>query len=176
MPRLFFAIETPSRFKKELAKLQDALAEDFQRMIPAPNFKPEHLENSHCTIRFLGNVEAPNVAIVVEEAHKAIAHARITPFEYTLAKCGVFSNRRLARVVWIGLSPEEPFQRIQRAIDASLIVAGIPFEQESAFHPHLTLFRFREPYRLPANFEFPDLSGSAPAILVSEVVLFESKT
>ncbi|HET6402171.1 MAG TPA: RNA 2',3'-cyclic phosphodiesterase [Candidatus Kapabacteria bacterium] len=176
MSRLFFAVETPDILKKELVKLQDAFAEDFLKMIPAPNFKPEHLANSHCTIRFLGNVEESNVERISEEARKAIAHTLIPPFECTLAKCGVFPNSRRAQVMWIGLSPEAPFQNIQWAIDQSLIAANISFEQEHAFHPHLTLFRFRESYRLPPNFEFTDLSENTPSALVSEVELVESKT
>ncbi len=176
MARLFFAVETPYILKKELVKLQDALAEDFLKMTTAPNFKPEHLANSHCTIRFLGNVEESKVTGIAEEARTAIAQARIPPFECKLKACGVFPNPRHARVMWIGLSPEEPFQQIQEAIDESLIAAGAAFKQEHPFHPHLTLFRFQERYRLPANFEFLDFSENAPSVLVSEVVLIESKT
>ncbi|HZK77047.1 MAG TPA: RNA 2',3'-cyclic phosphodiesterase [Candidatus Kapabacteria bacterium] len=176
MPRLFFAVETPDILKKELVKLQDAIAADFQKMIPAPNFKPEHLANSHCTIRFLGNVGESNVETIITAARTALSQMRIHPFECNLSACGVFPNRRQARVMWIGLSPEDPFETIQRAIDASLLAAGIPFEIEHSFHPHLTLFRFREPYRLPPDFDFPDLTSLSLLARISELALIESKT
>ena len=176
MPRLFFAVETPRILKPELIKLQDEMAEDFRQMIPAPNAKPEHLAQSHCTIRFLGYVEESKVERIIAEVGWAIAAAGISPFECKLTKCGVFPNPRHARVFWIGLSPEEPFQQIQRAIDVGLTAAGIHFETEHSLHPHLTLFRFREPYRLPIDFEFLDRRKDSPIRVISDVLLIESKT
>lgn len=176
MPRLFFAIESPDLLKKELVTLQDTLAAKFRNTIPIPNFKPEHLTNSHCTIRFLGNIEESKVEVIANAAWEVIACAQLRPFECQLTECGVFPNRRNARVMWIGLSPEEPFQHIQRTVDKGLTAAGISFEQEHRFHPHLTLFRFREPYRLPSNFDFPDLTASHFVTIISEIALIESKT
>jgi|GEM_PF-1834092 len=176
MPRLFFAIATPANLKKELVTLQDSLAEEFRRMSPAPNFKPEKMQNSHCTIRFLGNVEELKIEAISSAASEAIRKTMIFSFECRLATCGVFPNRRHARVFWIGLAPEEPFQTIYHAINHSLIAAGIRIEEQHAFHPHLTLFRFREPYRLPTDFNLPDLTKASPTGLVSKVALIESKT
>ncbi len=176
MPRLFFAIETPPPLKKELVAIQNKLADRLRALHPTPDFKPERLINSHCTIRFLGNVNEAKVDALSSSVSQALAEAHIPSFECALADCGVFSNPRQARVIWVGIQPEEPFQRIQQAVDPGLSAANIPVEAEHSFHPHLTLVRFREPYRLPNDFEFPSLTCASPTAVISEVRLIESKT
>jgi 2'-5' RNA ligase len=162
--------------KKALVELQDELASGFHRLERVPDFKPERLVNSHCTLRFLGNIEESKVQEIAIAAGEAIRNGNFPRFECSLGKCGVFPNRRHARVMWIALKPEEPFHHIQKAIDSSLESAGVIFEHDHPFHPHLTLFRFRTPYRIPPDFIFPDLTATSPAALVTEVALMESKT
>lgn len=174
MPRLFFAVDTPSIFKQELIKLQDEIADRLQILQPMPNFKPEKLMNSHCTIRFLGNIEEGSVSKISSAVPYAIGLARIASFPFSLGVCGMFVHRHHARVIWVGLVPEIPFQQLQRAIDAGLAEAHILTQTEHSFHPHLTLFRFREPYRIPKDFKFPRIMHLSA--VASEVLLIESKT
>ncbi len=174
MPRLFFAVETPEHLKAELIRLQDSLVQEFERWHPVPDFKREKLENSHCTIRFLGNVEALTLERMVHEVRGAFEHAPVPRFDCALSACSVFPNRTHARVLWVGLTPEEPFREIQRVIDTGLAQAEIPFEADHSFHPHLTLFRFRERLRFPADVAFPNISTMAGEVM--EVQLIESKT
>ena len=176
MPRLFFAVELPPELKKNLVELQDALAGRLGALHPTPNCKPEMLANAHCTLRFLGTVEEVRIDALSECVSRAIVDAAIMGFSASLAKCGTFANRGKTRVLWIALQPEASFQKLHRAIDSGIHAAGIPFEAEDAFYPHLTLFRFREPYRLPTDFKFPDLADQSPSAMVSEVLLIESKT
>jgi 2'-5' RNA ligase len=174
--RLFFAVQTPSVLVKVLDKLQYKLSEELRSLEPPPHLKPEKLRNSHCTVRFLGNVEESKIEEMIGAVNSELSKSSIGTFEVKLGAVGVFSKRQAARVMWIGLTPEAPLQHVQHAIDRTLDKCKIPFERERAFHPHITLFRFREPYRLPEKFEFPDLSDSSPTVLVSEVMLVESKT
>ena len=176
MPRLFFAVQTPGALVKVLDELQYKLSEELRSFEQPPNLKPEKLHNSHCTVRFLGNVDESEIEGMIETVSSELSRANIGAFEMELGTVGVFSRHQAARVMWIGLKPEAPLQQIQHAIDRALDKCKIPFERERAFHPHVTLFRFREPYRLPDKFEFSDLSASSPTAIVSEMMLFESKT
>ena len=176
MPRLFFAIETPPLLKKQLVAIQDRIVEDFRHLERIPDLKLERLVNSHCTLRFLGNVDESKVEAITKAAGEAIRDGNFPPFECKLGASGVFPNRKRARVLWTGLLPEEPFREILTAIDSSLEIAGVKFEHEHAFHPHLALFRYRTPYRIPPDFRFPDLTAVSPLALVSEVALIESRT
>ena len=176
MPRLFFAIKTPPNLKDKLVTLQSLLQTEFRGFDLVPKFKPESLTNSHCTVRFLGNVERSSMAEIQSATHDAFEAARIPSFECKLSACDVFPNRHHARVFWIGLIPTEPFQAIEHLIAAGLKATGMPFERVHSFYPHLTLFRFREPYRFSQDFMFPDLTEESPVATISEAFLIESKT
>ena len=176
MPRLFFAVQTPSTLIKELDDLQYELGEMLGSLKPIPNLKPERLHNSHCTIRFLGNVEESNIDRMIEAVRIEVNQSAIEQFEVSLGNVGIFSKRSATRVIWAGLIPEAPFQRIQSAIDTGLDRSGISFDRERAFHPHVTLFRFRVPYRIPKEFEFPEIKETSPTGWISQVLLIESKT
>ncbi|MDP4233835.1 MAG: RNA 2',3'-cyclic phosphodiesterase [Bacteroidota bacterium] len=176
MPRLFFAIKTPKPLIKDLVLLQDQLARMLDALRPPPSLKPERLVNSHCTLRFLGDVESSRIDRIIQAVHGTIEAAHVPPFDVVLTQCGAFTSRAKARVLWIGLDPEAPFRQLQTAIDAGLRMAGFTPEVAQPLHPHLTLFRFREPYRLPSGFALPDRSGHSPHGSISEVELVESKT
>jgi RNA 2',3'-cyclic 3'-phosphodiesterase len=176
VPRLFFAVQTPGVLVKVLDELQYKLNEQLRSFEPLPNLKTEKLRNSHCTVRFLGNVEESKIEGMIGAVNSELSRANIGAFETKLGTMGVFSRRQAARVMWIGLKPEAPFQHTQQMVDRALDECKILFERERPFHPHITLFRFREPYRLPDKFEFPDLSASSPTVLVSEMMLIQSKT
>ncbi|SRR5581483_7951090 len=174
MPRLFFAIETAPELKNILVGLQDTLGRAFRSLPSVPDLKPERIMNSHCTVRFLGNVETKKIEPLVTETKRAIDRASLPKFHCRLATVGVFPDLKQARVLWIGLVPEEPFRRIQHSIDEALSETGITIEDGHRFHPHLTLFRFRQSFRFPPEFIFPAVEPSDA--LVSEVTLMESQT
>ena len=176
MPRLFFAIETPPKFKEELTSLQARIVDQFRTLDPVPNFKLENLHNSHCTLRFLGNTQEAMIPALTHHVRQAIRVAAVPAFSFTIGSCNVFAHRNRARVVWVGLMPEEPFRMLQEAIDQGLRTANVSIETEHALRPHLTLLRFREPYSIPSDLIFPATTSSRLSAVASEVLLIESKT
>lgn len=173
MPRLFFAVRTPAPFLEPLKTLQNDLAENFSHRDPPPKLKFEKLENSHSTLNFLGN--APESIIEPLSAAVKTYLKRFPQFECNLGTCGVFPNTHHANVFWLGLKPEEPFRLLHQSITLTLSEIGWENEEKREFHPHLTIFRFRQPSQISKDFIFPDLSFIPPSN-ISEVLLIESKT
>ena len=172
MPRLFFAIRTSEEQRTELLRVQRELLGELNDL--GANYKLENIDNSHCTLRFLGNVESSAVKQLIESTQREIDNAAATPFELTLDQCDTFSNRGKAKVIWCGLSNAPELVTLRKIIDRALAETNIETEPTDEFHPHLTLIRFREPFRLPADFQLPDVASVASKI--AEVELVESKT
>ncbi|SRR5579883_2131557 len=172
MPRLFFAVRTPENLRIQLRRVQDELAKKLDEL--GARFKIENLNNSHCTLRFLGNVKETMVSQIIQATKTEVERMQVGPFRESLTTIGAFTHRGQTRVLWVGLSPIEILQRLREAVDAAVGSFGIPIEREDQFHPHLTLIRFREPFRLPHSFAFPEVETETA--VVSEIELVESKT
>ena len=100
--------------------------------------KPEH---AHLTLVFIGNVDDARVPAVVD----AIAADIDRPsFDATFEGAGVFPPRGAPRVLWIGISTgASELVELQRVITSRIAALALPIE-DRAFHPHLTLARWRE--------------------------------
>jgi 2'-5' RNA ligase len=81
---------------------------------------------------------------------------------------GLFPERGRPRVLWLGLDLPAPAARLQAACETAAVAAGLEPETR-AFHPHLTLGRWRDGKPRPA---LPDVDlGKAQ---VRELILFRS--
>jgi RNA 2',3'-cyclic 3'-phosphodiesterase len=172
MPRLFFGIRTSEEQRNELRSIQKELELELAEV--GANFKLENMQNSHCTLRFLGDVDDSDVKQLIGYARQKIAKAEIKPFELTLDKCGAFASRGKARVIWAGLVTAPELLTLRNAIDGALNECGIVVDSDQEFHPHLTLVRFKEPFRLPAEFKLPEVMPVSSH--VTEIELVESRT
>lgn len=133
--RLFVATSFPPAITSDLNRRVEALK---PRLAPASWVRPE---TQHLTFAFLGEHDA---AIVGELAPRLEARLRgLERFEARLRGCGFFPNRRRARVGWIGLQPEEPFDEVATAVRAAVKESGIELDR-SGFKAHLTLMRIRD--------------------------------
>jgi RNA 2',3'-cyclic 3'-phosphodiesterase len=139
-----------------------------------PNASWVRAGSEHLTYAFLGEHEESAVDSIAKHVR---AHVHALPgFEAVLRGSGFFPNARRPRVCWLGMQPAEPFSHIADAVRAGLREAAITFD-DKPFHPHLTLVRIRDPWRLEdvARFEntFADFE-SAP-IAVTHASLYSSK-
>jgi 2'-5' RNA ligase len=102
------------------------------------------------------------------EAPLEAAAAACPPFELSIRGLGIFPDRGGPRVLWLGLRLPPPVLVLQAACEDAAVAAG--FEPEArAFHPHLTLGRWRDRVRRPV---LPEVElGSAR---VSELILYRS--
>ncbi len=136
--RAFIALDVPGAVCSAMQRLQEALRADGVR---ARWVRPE---NTHLTVRFLGDVSA--AAIPVITAALAEAAAGLVAPDLLLSNLGVFPHLRRPRVVWAGLGGElEILKSVKERVDTCLQAAdGRLFPPENRrFTAHLTLGRFK---------------------------------
>jgi 2'-5' RNA ligase len=136
--RLFVAIDLNDDARRAIAaeqkRLMRELAEEKSslRMV-----RPEQI---HLTLAFLGEVDEVRGAALVEAMR---AEVEASSFAVVFAGLGVFPPHGAPRVLWLGVTAgHHDAIAVQRQIVDRLARVGIPPE-ERAYHPHLTLARWR---------------------------------
>jgi 2'-5' RNA ligase len=127
MLRLFLAVDLPEPIRQNVAAL-------CTQVNNARWVKPHQL---HITLRFMGQTPDDALAGIRDQ----LAQVQVPTFKLALRGAGVFpggTSPKPARVLWLGLDPEEPLAHLKRTLDARL---G-PDTERSSFSPHLTLARF----------------------------------
>jgi 2'-5' RNA ligase len=126
--RLFIAVEIPEQVKQVLLAAQEQLKLE-GRMTKTKEF--------HLTLKFLGEVPEEKL----EPLKQSLETIKFSPFNLELDAIGAFPKKHNPRVVWAGLTPHEEINNLQKQIDKATQSLG--FEQDSKFHPHLTLARIK---------------------------------
>lgn len=170
--RAFIALDLPGNIRSNLSQLQALLR---MQGLRASWVRPE---NSHLTVRFLGDV--PPSAISLIRAALDPLSAALTAPALKVGSLGVFPDLRRPRVIWAGLGGEiGKLREIKQAVDFALAAAdGVLFPMEKrAFRAHLTLGRFKrrvDPERLAGALRAG--AGVAPAAFAAErLVLYRSE-
>ncbi|MCJ8191791.1 RNA 2',3'-cyclic phosphodiesterase [Sphingomicrobium aestuariivivum] len=127
MHRLFVALPLPEA-------LVDALAPALEGGPEGLRWLPE--EQLHCTVRFIGEVERPVAADVVE----ALGDLRAPPLEVRVDGVGIFDHRRRG-ALWARLVPKAPLDALHEKVDRAVQRCGLPPERR-AYLPHVTLARW----------------------------------
>jgi 2'-5' RNA ligase len=121
----------------------------------------------HVTLRFLGATTPRQVERISQSLARA---ARACPAgEARLQGLGLFPEKGSPRILWLGLVWPDAFFVLQAACERAAVEAGFAPEGR-AFHPHLTLGRFRARAPRPALFPL-DLGRTR----LAQVVLFRSE-
>lgn len=152
--RVFCAVELPEQVSELLIRHMDTL----RRLVPEGRASWSRPENIHLTLKFLGELQITKVKIfsdAVERTTKAFA-----PFTLGIGQPGTFPPHGSPRVLWIGLEDlSGNLAELHARLEAEAEKVG--FEKERrAFHPHLTLARFREHRR---RTEKPRAGNNQPA-------------
>ena len=129
MHRLFVAIRPPEDIRDRLIDAMDDGAD----------FRWQSDEQLHLTLRFVGDVERP----LANDLAIALAAVRAPAFKLRLSGLGSF-DRRSGGVLWAGVEPAEPVRALAARIERVCQAVGLPPERR-AFHPHITLARWRGP-------------------------------
>jgi 2'-5' RNA ligase len=169
--RLFAAIELS-------AETRDAIATEQRRLKSAlgssgGSLKWVRAENAHLTLAFLGHVADERVPPLIADAARDLIRPA---FEIAFAGLGVFPDRGLPRVLWLGVtSGADAAIALQREVAARIAAHGIPLEARE-FHPHLTLARWATSR---SSNRARTLGAARPGVLarqpVTAVTLFESR-
>ena len=126
--RCFIAVDLPVNVKEELVSAQKQLSPAAAKMSLAHDF--------HLTLKFLGEITPAKVDAV----KGLLANIKFKSFTANIAKIGVFPSESSARVVWVGVEPEDSFIELQQLADDSL---RSEFKMDKGFKPHLTIARVK---------------------------------
>ena len=129
--RLFLALDLPSETREGLRPLTS------ERLSSAKWVAPEQW---HLTLRFLGEQDEK----FASSLRRAINDFRFPAFSLQPRGLGVFPDARRPRVLWVGLEAPSALFTLQKSLEEILGGLGLPTE-DKAFHPHLTLARFKSP-------------------------------
>jgi 2'-5' RNA ligase len=139
--RTFIAIDLEPKIKKNLIDFLAGLKQLGQK-----NISWVRQEGMHLTLKFLGEIDETQVALIKEFLNSTLRNYGRFPLAVT--GTGFFpSNPKYLRVLWVGVEEQPALMSLQRELESGLENLGFPREKR-AFHPHLTLGRVRAPSNL----------------------------
>ena len=160
MHRLFVAIRPPEQIVDLVIDAMD----------DSPELRWVASENIHLTLRFIGEVERPLANDVADALSRMSAEA----FALRLKHVGMF-DQRSGGALWAGVEPKAPIASLAAKIDRACQSAGIEPEHR-AFHPHVTIARYRRQERAQAqDFLERNRAFATPAFTAERFILFESR-
>lgn len=159
MHRLFVAIRPPEHVRDLLVDTMDE----------APTLGWIGEDNLHLTLRFIGEVERP----VANDIASSLGRVAFPRFEIRLAGMGRF-DRRNGGALWAGVEPKKAVSELAAKVDRACVEAGLEPERR-AFHPHVTLARYRRDNAGAAcDFERKWSGLTSEVFEVERFILFES--
>jgi 2'-5' RNA ligase len=160
MHRLFVAIRPPEPIRDLLIDAMD----------DSPDFRWQDDEQLHLTLRFVGEVERT----VAEDLAAALGRIRARPFEIRLKGVGRFDQRN-SGALWAGVEPKAPLAALAAKIERVCVTVGLEPERR-AFHPHITLARWKgRRSREAEEFVARRRGLASEPFAVEEFTLFESR-
>ena len=160
MHRLFVAIRPPQEVCDLLIDAMDDHAE--LRWVGD--------EQLHLTLRFIGEVERP----LANDLAAALGSIRFGAFQLKVNGVGRF-DRRSGGALWAGIEPKGPVATLAAKVERACQAAGLEPERR-AFHPHITLARWKgRRSREIADFLERNRGLASDPFQVREFTLFESR-
>jgi 2'-5' RNA ligase len=136
--RLFVAADIDQAARAAVAAEQERIR---TALGPAAALRWVNADHGHLTLVFLGHVDETKAPALIESIG---APVDLAPFEMALEGVGAFPPRGAPRVLWIGVTNgAAALGVLQRTLAARVAAIGIALE-DRAFHPHLTLARWKE--------------------------------
>jgi 2'-5' RNA ligase len=158
--RLFVALSLPDDLRQRLKTLCNGVRD-------ARWVDTEYL---HLTLRFIGEVEEPEVAYIMA----ALSSVQAEGFDLTLSGVGHFESRNKIRSLWAGIQPCSALEALQQRIETVLTRHGIAPDGRK-FSPHVTLARLKQ---VPPTYVRDWLEGNSyfqsASFAVENFTLFDS--
>ena len=135
--RVFVAVELPAEVKSEFAGLVSAID-----ALGVRGVRTVRSGGIHLTLKFLGDVSVARLPEIRSAMDTAVSDAE--PFTLSLGDAGVFPNRGMARVLWVGVEGDlKRLAHLQQRVELTL--SGLGFRPERrGFNPHITAGRIRD--------------------------------
>lgn len=127
MHRLFVAIRPPKQIRDLLIDAMD----------DSPDFRWQDDDQLHLTLRFVGEVDRP----MADDLADALAALRAESMEVRVKGVGRFEQRN-SGALWAGVEPKPPLAALAAKVERACVGVGLDPEHR-AFHPHITLARWR---------------------------------
>ena len=160
MHRLFIAIRPPEAVCDLLI---DAMED-------SPELRWVSDEQLHLTLRFVGEVERPTA----NDLAVALGSLRSDAFELRVNGIGRFDQRN-GGALWAGVEPKAPVAALAAKVERICQEVGLGPERR-AFHPHITLARWKGRSSRAADSFVERTRGLASApFAVDRFILFESR-
>lgn len=166
--RLFVSVDLPDRLQEGIDSAQAPFAD-------IPGLRLTDPDQTHVTMKFLGDVPADRIRDVEAAIERAIDDSDVAPFEARFGGLGVFPDFDYISVVWIGAREGGvEFERLHHALEEELVALGFD-EEEHDFTPHVTVARMdhaegKDEVQRLLRTRDPDIG----AMEVTEVALTES--
>jgi RNA 2',3'-cyclic 3'-phosphodiesterase len=160
MHRLFVAIRPPEQIRDLLLDAMDDSAD----------FRWQDDEQLHLTLRFVGEVERP----VADDLALELGRIHAPPFELRISGTGRFEQRS-SGTLWAGVEPKGSVAALAAKVERACIAVGLEPERR-AFHPHITLARWkgRRGHEIVRFLDRTRGLASEP-FEVTQFILFESR-
>jgi 2'-5' RNA ligase len=162
--RLFVAVDIDDETRAQVA----AIAADAAALAPA-RMTWVRADRLHLTLEFFGEADpAAERQILSAFADPFL----LAPFDLAFDGIGFFPPRGSPRVLWLGIATGlAELRRLRDMLERRLALRAAPHE---AFHPHLTLARFRERAARPDPAKLAKIRASAGPCRIDRVTLYES--
>jgi 2'-5' RNA ligase len=159
--RLFVGIPLPEDIREALTRLAAGV----------PGARWIWPENYHLTLRFIGEVDGPEIDDVAE----ALAAVAAPPLDLQLDGVGYFGDRRRPKVLWAGVVANPDLDHLQKRVERRVCEAGVAPETRK-YHPHVTLARLRgAPFKRVGGFLEMNGAFQTRSFAADKFVLFESR-
>jgi 2'-5' RNA ligase len=167
--RLFLAVELDEATRIAVDDLSHQLRQDL-RIQSVGRTSWVSRDRMHLTLHFAGDADAAAERRLLDALAIPIP---CSPFRLGFHGLGVFPERGSPRVLWLGIGDGlDDLLAVRRELTRRL---GTTPGRPEAFHPHLTLARFRDRVprgRLGEMSAFPVAAGPSP---IDRVTLYESR-
>ena len=131
------------------------------------------LDSFHVTVKFLGAVDADQLAALTEALTSAAAAC--ASFQLSIRGLGAFASPARPRVLWAGIDAGAA-QTTALATRVDEALETLAFEREArAFSPHVTLGRVRQPHAQPRLAEALAAPRNFGRVDVAQISLMRSE-
>lgn len=138
--RLFVGVDIGDAMRREAQRVISALTVKLEQVKEPPKVAWVRPEALHVTIRFLGEVDEPDVERLMGLIAPPI---RIAPFEVSWRGIGAFPSNRNPRALWLGvINGAAQLADIEAEISRRMAGAAAQLD-DRALLPHLTLGRVK---------------------------------
>ncbi len=134
--RTFIAVNFP----KDLLVRIDEITHFFKKKTPDRALKWVDINNLHLTVKFIGEINENKIGQVKDVLTQSLSAQNA--FNIEVSGLGMYPNQHNPRVVWLGISGEEPLIKIHKDLNRQLTAVNISPEKRP-FSGHLTIARVR---------------------------------